>query len=169
MSTGWSDPTTPRAGEHDAVPALRMAGVSKRFGAVQALAGATLEVLPGEIHGLLGENGAGKSTLMNVLYGLLHKDTGTIELQGQSVALRTPKDAIRHGIGMVHQHFMLVPDMTVAENICLGLPARRPPLSVVPEARGRIVELVDRYGLHVGPDDLIEDLSVGLQQRVELL
>jgi ABC-type uncharacterized transport system ATPase subunit len=149
--------------------AVRMTGISKRFGSVQALQAASLEVSRGEIHGLVGENGAGKTTLVNVLYGLLAPDEGKVELDGRPAAIASPRDAIRHGIGMVHQHFMLVADMTVAENACLGLPSPRPPLSVVPAARSRIDELSERYGLGVGADDLIESLPVGLQQRVELL
>jgi ABC-type uncharacterized transport system ATPase subunit len=148
---------------------LRMSGITKRFGSLTALSDASLEIRRGEIHGLIGENGAGKTTLMNILYGLLQPDEGTIEIDGRPAVVPTPRDAIQHGIGMVHQHFMLVPDMTVAENVCLGLPSPRPPLSVVPNARGRIGELSGRYGLRVDADDLIETMPVGLQQRVELL
>jgi ABC-type uncharacterized transport system ATPase subunit len=148
---------------------VRMVAISKRFGDVQALRAASLEVRPGEIHGLLGENGAGKTTLMNVLYGLLQPDEGGIEIGGRPVRIGSPRDAIDLGIGMVHQHFMLVPDMTVAENVSLGLHSKRPPLSVVPEARSRIGELSRRYRLGVRADDVIEALPVGLQQRVELL
>jgi ABC-type uncharacterized transport system ATPase subunit len=149
--------------------AVSMVDVSKRFGTVCALSSAELDVAPGEIHGLLGENGAGKTTLMNVLYGLVRPDSGRISVAGRQAAPRSPKDAISLGIGMVHQHFMLVPDMTVAENVGLGLPSRRPPLSPVPEVRGRVVELAARYRLQVSADDRVEDLPVGLQQRVELL
>jgi general nucleoside transport system ATP-binding protein len=152
-----------------AAVSVRMTGVSKRFGDVQALASASLDVRRGEIHGLVGENGAGKTTLMNVLYGLLPPDAGGVEIQGRPAAIASPRDAINLGIGMVHQHFMLVPDMTVAENACLGLPSPRPPLSLVPQARSRIAELSERYRLLVGPDDLVETMPVGLQQRVELL
>jgi ABC-type uncharacterized transport system ATPase subunit len=148
---------------------VRMVGISKRFGDVRALQAASLQVRRGEIHGLLGENGAGKTTLMNVLYGLLRPDGGSIEIGGRPASIGNPRDAIQSGIGMVHQHFMLVPDMTVAENVSLGLPSRRPPLSVVPGARSRIGELSRRYGLRVEADDVIETLPVGLQQRVELL
>jgi ABC-type uncharacterized transport system ATPase subunit len=159
-----------RGGSTATLPsAVSMVDVSKEFGAVRALSSAELDVAPGEIHGLLGENGAGKTTLMNVLYGLVHPDSGRISVAGRRAAPRSPKDAISLGIGMVHQHFMLVPDMTVAENVSLGLPSRRPPLSPVPEVRGRIVELAARYCLRVGADDLVEDLPVGMQQRVELL
>jgi ABC-type uncharacterized transport system ATPase subunit len=148
---------------------VRMSGVSKRFGDVQALSGVSLEVRRGEIHGLIGENGAGKTTLMNVLYGLVQPDAGSVEVGGHAAQIASPRDAIRLGIGMVHQHFMLVPDMTVAENACLGLPSPRPPLSVVPHARSRIRELSRRYDLLVDPDDVVESLPVGIQQRVELL
>jgi simple sugar transport system ATP-binding protein len=148
---------------------VRMVAVSKRFGDVRALRAASLEVRRGEIHGLLGENGAGKTTLMNVLYGLLQPDEGTIEIDERPARVGSPRDAIELGIGMVHQHFMLVPDMTVAENVGLGQRSNRPPLSVVPQARTRIGELSSRYRLGVRADDVIETLPVGLQQRVELL
>jgi simple sugar transport system ATP-binding protein len=150
-------------------PLLKVVGITKKFPGVVANRDITLEVLPGEIHGLLGENGAGKTTLMNVLYGLLVPEAGHIEMEGRRVSIRSPRDALEHGIGMVHQHFMLVPDMTVAENVALGLPSSRPPLSRLAEVSARVSELSERYRLRVEPDAVIEDLSVGMQQRVEIL
>jgi simple sugar transport system ATP-binding protein len=146
-----------------------MTGIVKSFDEVRALDGAGIELRRGEIHGLLGENGAGKTTLMNILYGLERPDAGTIEIHGRPLAFRSPKDAIASGIGMVHQHFMLVSDMTVAENVSLGLPADRPPLSVVDRVRAATIDLAARYRLQVEPDQMIESMSVGRQQRVELL
>jgi len=151
-------------------PLLRMEGITKRFpGGVVANRDVTLEVARGEIKGLLGENGAGKSTLVKILYGLFHPDEGTIEIDGNPVRIRSPKHAVELGIGMVHQHFMLVPTMTVAENVALGLRSRRPPLSDLKDVSRRVAELSERYGLRVEPDQCIEDLSVGLEQRVEIL
>jgi simple sugar transport system ATP-binding protein len=121
------------------------------------------------VHALLGENGAGKSTLMSILYGLYSPDEGEIEIDGEGVEIHSPSDAIGHGIGMVHQHFMLVPVMTVAENIVLGAEPRRGALFDVGEASRRVRELSDRYGFAVDPDAVIEDVTVGTQQRVEIL
>ena len=153
-----------------AVPAVSMRGIVKRFDAVAALKGVDFELRPGEIHGLLGENGAGKTTLMNILYGLTEPDAGTIAVHGEPVRLRSPQDAIAHGIGMVHQHFMLVPTLTVAENMLLsergGVLVRRRRLR---EAAARIRERGERYGLEVDPDARVWQLSVGQQQRVEIL
>jgi ABC-type uncharacterized transport system ATPase subunit len=150
-------------------PLLRMVGITKRFPGVTANRDITLAVSRGEIHGLLGENGAGKTTLMNILYGLLVPDEGRIEIDGDPVEIRGPRDALSLGIGMVHQHFMLVPDMSVAENVALGLRQGRSPMSNLKQVSERISELSSRYGLNVRPDDLIENLSVGMQQRVEIL
>jgi ABC-type uncharacterized transport system ATPase subunit len=150
-------------------PLLRMTGITKRFPGVVANQGVDLEVRRGEVHGLLGENGAGKTTLVNILYGLLQPDEGQVEVDGAPVAIRSPREAMTLGIGMVHQHFMLVPDMTVAENVALGLKSTRPPLARLGDVSARVMELSRRYHLKVEPNDMIEDLSVGMQQRVEIL
>ena len=149
---------------------LELRGVTKRFGALVANDAIDLTVAPGEIHCLLGENGAGKSTLMNVLYGLLQPDAGEIVLDGAPVSFSGPGDALAAGIGMVHQHFMLVPVFTVAENVMLGdEPVGRGGLLDVAAARRRVREVSDRYGFGVDPDALVEDLPVGVQQRVEII
>src|SRR5919199_1264552 len=146
---------------------LELRGVTKRFGALVANDRIDLVVSPGEIHCLLGENGAGKSTLMNVLYGLLQPDEGEITVDGRRQVSRSPKDAIAAGIGMVHQHFMLVDVFTVAENLALGRETRG--LLNMRQARATVRELSSRYRLEVDPDALVEDLPVGVQQRVEIL
>ena len=131
-----------------------------------------LTVDPGEVHALLGENGAGKSTLMNQLYGLLQPDEGEIVVDGRVRTFRSPRDAIAAGIGMVHQHFMLVPVFTVAENIALGAEKTRGgPLGLLDRRRARqeVIEVSQRYGLPVDPDELVENLPVGVQQRVEIV
>jgi simple sugar transport system ATP-binding protein len=131
-----------------------------------------LTVEPGEIHALLGENGAGKSTLMNVLYGLLQPDEGEIVVDGAAITIRSPRDAIRAGIGMVHQHFMLVPVFTVTDNVMLGHEqSRGGPLGWLDRRRARrqVVEISSRYGMQVEPDAVTEDLPVGVQQRVEII
>jgi ABC-type uncharacterized transport system ATPase subunit len=151
-------------------PALEMRGITKRYPGVVANDGIDLEIRPGEIHALLGENGAGKTTLMNVLYGLAKPDEGEILMDGQPVALSGPTDAIARGISMVHQHFMLVPVLTVAENIVLGEETMANPLFLDrKEASKRIVELGHRFGFEVDPDAKVGSLSVGWQQRVEIL
>jgi len=150
-------------------PALALKGITKKFGSVVANDRVDFDVIPGEVHALLGENGAGKSTLMSVLYGLYKPDAGEILVDGKPVEIESPASAIGLGIGMVHQHFMLVPVMTVAENIVLGQePSRRGRLDLK-AARDRVRELSDRYGLAVDPDARIEDVTVGAQQRVEIL
>jgi ABC-type uncharacterized transport system ATPase subunit len=149
---------------------LELRGITKRFGSLEANGDIDLVIEPGQIHALLGENGAGKTTLMNVLYGLLRPDEGEILVDGQSVTLRSPRDAIRAGIGMVHQHFMLVPVFTVAENVTLGVERTRG-LVMLDRRRARrdVLELSERYGLDVDPDAYVEDLPVGIQQRVEII
>src|SRR5690606_28536303 len=149
---------------------LELRGITKRFGSLVANDAIDLVVEPGEIHALLGENGAGKSTLMNVLYGLYEPDDGQIVLDGTPVTFDGPGDAVAAGIGMVHQHFMLVPVFTVAESVALGYePAG--PLGIIDrrEARKRVKEISDRFGFDVDPDAVIEDLPVGVQQRVEII
>jgi len=123
----------------------------------------------GEVHALLGENGAGKSTLMNVVYGLVRADAGTVEFDGKPVQIHNPQDAIRLGIGMVHQHFMLIPVLTVAENIVLGREIANAGVMDLGRSYKQVRELSERYGLEVDPRTRVEDLSVGIQQRVEIL
>ncbi|SDQ11926.1 ABC transporter ATP-binding protein [Quadrisphaera sp. DSM 44207] len=149
---------------------LELRGVTKRFGSLVANDAIDLVVAPGEIHCLLGENGAGKSTLMNVLYGLLRPDAGEVLVDGRPVGFSGPGDALAAGIGMVHQHFMLVPVFTVAENVVLGAePVRGGGLLDLAQARRRVREVSQRYGFDVDPDALVEDLPVGVQQRVEII
>jgi ABC-type uncharacterized transport system ATPase subunit len=151
------------------VPALELRGITKRFGSLVANDAIDFELRRGEIHALLGENGAGKSTLMNVLYGLHQPDEGDISLEGEPVRIESARRAIQLGIGMVHQHFMLVPVMTVAENLVLGSEPHRGPLLDYASAAARTRELSERFGLAVDPDAKVEDLGVGSQQRVEIL
>ena len=149
---------------------LELRGITKRYGSLVANDRIDLTVEPGQIHGLLGENGAGKTTLMNVLYGLTQPDEGEILIDGQAAALHSPKDAIGVGIGMVHQHFMLVPVFTVAENVTLG-DERARVFGLLDRRRMRreVRELSEAYGLEVDPDAYVEDLPVGVQQRVEIV
>jgi simple sugar transport system ATP-binding protein len=147
---------------------LLMRDIVKTFPGVLANDHVTLEVRAGEVHALLGENGAGKTTLMNILYGLYQADSGEILLKGKPVKIRSPKDAIRLGIGMVHQHFKLVPQHTVAENVALGL-AGTPFVAPAHAVEGKIAELGERYGLKVDPKAYIWQLSAGEQQRVEII
>jgi general nucleoside transport system ATP-binding protein len=149
---------------------LELRGITKRFGSLVANDHIDLTVPAGEIRGLLGENGAGKTTLMNVLYGLVQPDEGEILVDHKPVTIRSPKDAINARIGMVHQHFMLVPVFTVAENVILGVePTRGRWLLDNRRARREVRELSERYGLEVNPDARVEDLPVGAQQRVEII
>jgi general nucleoside transport system ATP-binding protein len=149
---------------------LELEGITKRFGALVANDSVDLTVESGEIHCLLGENGAGKSTLMNVLFGMLRADSGEIRVDGKPVHFADPGDAIASGIGMVHQHFMLVPVFSVAENVVLGFePTRRLGFLDRKAARDEIRRLSAEFGLEVDPDAIVEDLPVGLQQRVEIL
>lgn len=152
------------------IPRLQMRGITKRYPGVVANDQIDLDVKAGEIHALLGENGAGKTTLMNVLYGLARPDEGEILIDGEPVTIADPADAISRGISMVHQHFMLVPVFTVAENILLGAETMANPIFLDRrEARKRIVELGQRFGFEIDPDARIDSLPVGWQQRVEIL
>jgi simple sugar transport system ATP-binding protein len=150
--------------------AVEMRRIIKHFPGVVANDQVDLEVRKGEIHALVGENGAGKSTLMNILYGLIKPDSGEILIDGKHAVLQGPRDAIRQGIGMVHQHFMLIPVFTVGENVVLGRePATAGDFYDYARARQEITALTRRYGLALNPDARVEDLPVGLQQRVEIV
>ncbi len=151
------------------VEAIRMKGIVKRFGNFTANDHINLTVHKGEVHAILGENGAGKSTLMNVLYGIYQPNEGSIEIDGKPVKINGPEEAIKLGIGMVHQHFMLIQPFTVTENIILGSEPRKGLVVDKASAREKIMELSERYGLKVDPDAKVEDISVGMQQRVEIL
>jgi general nucleoside transport system ATP-binding protein len=150
-------------------PLLELKGITKRFPGVVANDRVDFDLRRGEVHALLGENGAGKSTLMNTLYGLYHPDEGEIRLNGKPVRIGSPSDAIGLGIGMVHQHFMLIPVMTVAENIVLAVEPRNGPFLDLGTAEERVRDLSQRYGLAVDPGARIGRISVGQQQRVEIL
>jgi ABC-type uncharacterized transport system ATPase subunit len=151
-------------------PLLELRGITKRFPGVLANDNVNFDLRSGEVHALLGENGAGKSTLMNILYGLYTPDEGEILLRGKPIELGSTKAAIEHGIGMVHQHFMLIPVMTVAENIVLATEPRRAGVLLdYDTARKRVRELSERYGLLVDPDARVDRITVGQQQRVEIL
>ena len=149
---------------------LELRGITKRFGSLVANDHIDLTVNPGEIHCLLGENGAGKSTLMNVLYGMLQPDEGEILVDDEPLRIDGPGDAVAAGVGMVHQHFMLVPVFTVAENVMLGYEyTRRLGMLDRPQSRELVERLSSRFGFDVDPDALVEDLPVGVQQRVEII
>ena len=150
-------------------PVLSLQGITKRFGPLTANDSISIDVVPGRIHCLLGENGAGKSTLMNILFGLLAPDEGEIRLGDEKLTLTNPKQAMAAGIGMVHQHFMLIPVFTVAENMVLGREPGTGGMLDLASARRKVRELSERYRLDVDPDALVEDLPVGIQQRVEIL
>jgi ABC-type uncharacterized transport system ATPase subunit len=152
------------------VPAIRMAGIEKSFGAIMANRGASLEVMPGEIHALVGENGAGKSTLMRILGGLMKPDAGRVEVNGRDVTGWSTNEAIAAGIGIVHQHFMLVPTLTVAENLVLGCePKTQGVVLDYKRAAEDVRKLSADTGLVIAPERLVSDLSVGEAQRVEIL
>ncbi len=151
------------------MPVLELREITKVFPGVIANERVSLELEKGEIVALLGENGAGKTTLMNVVYGLLSADGGEILMDGEPAKIKSPRQAIDHGIGMVHQHFMLVEPLTVTENIVLGREPGRLGVIDFKTARERVIEISQRYGLKIDPDARIEDLSVGMQQRVEIL
>jgi ABC-type uncharacterized transport system ATPase subunit len=172
QTRGMTQPVdaTPDAAARVTAPALEMRGITKRYPGVLANDNINLDVRPGEIHALLGENGAGKTTLMNILYGLARPDEGTILLDGEEVQISGPSDAIARGISMVHQHFMLVPVLSVAENILLGDEAMANPVFLDrDEANRKIRALGQRFGFDIDPAEKIRRLSVGWQQRVEIL
>ena len=148
---------------------LTMRGITKRFPGVLANDAIDFDVRAGEVHTLLGENGAGKSTLMKILFGLYRPDDGEITLNGKPLVIHSPADAISNRIGMIHQHFMLVPSLTVAENVALGLKSSRSPLTDISAVTDRIEELSDRYGLAVHPNAEVWQLSVGERQRIEII
>ncbi len=149
--------------------AIELKGISKSFGAVHANRNIDLKIEAGTIHGIIGENGAGKSTLMSILYGFYQADRGRINVGGKKAAINTPSDAIALGIGMVHQHFMLVQNFSVLENVILGAEGEALLNTSIARARSELERLERDYGLEVDPDAIIEDLPVGLQQRVEIL
>ncbi len=148
---------------------MEMRGIVKRFPGVLANDHVDFDVRSGEVHALLGENGAGKSTLMRILYGLYQADEGQITIDGRAVKIESPHDAIESGIGMIHQHFMLVPTLTVAENVALGLPSSRGMLTDLDQVSERVLELAELYGLQVDPGAYVWQLAVGQQQRVEII
>src|SRR5438270_12508288 len=151
-------------------PLLDLRGITKRFPGVLANDKVDFDLLSGEVHALLGENGAGKSTLMNILYGLYTPDEGQIFLNGKPIDVGSTKASIEHGIGMVHQHFMLIPVMTVAENIVLATEPRKAGVLLDYDAAGKRVRVLsERYGLLVDPSARIDRICVGQQQRVESL
>ena len=150
-------------------PAIELKGISKAFGPVQANKDISIRVMPGTIHGIIGENGAGKSTLMSILYGFYKADAGEIFIGGSKANITDSQAAIASGIGMVFQHFKLVENFTVLENIILGAEdggLLKPSLA---KARRTLIELANDYGLNVEPDALVQDIGVGMQQRVEIL
>ncbi len=150
-------------------PAIELKNISKAFGTVQANRNVNLVIEQGTIHGIVGENGAGKSTLMNVLFGLHRADAGEISVQGRPAAIHSSADAISHGIGMVHQHFMLVPKFTVLENVMLGSEGGTLLKDGQAETLHTLSELDAHYGMTVDPEAIVVDLPVGLQQRVEII
>jgi general nucleoside transport system ATP-binding protein len=155
------------ADEH---PVLELRGITKRFPGIVADDHVDFDLRDGEVHALLGENGAGKSTLMNIVYGLYHADEGEIRVNGEPIRIHSPKDAISRGIGMVHQHFMLIPVMTVAENIVLGNEPTKPgDILDYGAARKRVTDLSRQFGFAIEPDARVENIGVGQQQRVEIL
>jgi simple sugar transport system ATP-binding protein len=151
------------------IESMEMRNIVKRFPGVLANDHVNFDVNAGEIHALLGENGAGKSTLMKILYGLYQPDEGEILLNGEPIKIQSPTDAISHGIGMIHQHFMLVETLSVAENVALGLKAPHEPMLDLSTVSARITDLADKYGLEVDPKAIINDLAVGQRQRVEIV
>ena len=161
--------TTPSRNTEERPPAIKLDKINKSFGLVHANRDVSLQIKPGTIHGIVGENGAGKSTLMSILYGFYHADSGSIEVNGKKVEIKNSSDAIRLGIGMVHQHFMLVPVFSVLDNVLLGVEGG----ALLEEGRKKALTELGRlgseYGLEVDPHELIENLPVGIRQRVEIL
>src|SRR5215216_4231359 len=154
----------------DERPVLELRGITKRFPGIVANDNVDFDLRKGEVHALLGENGAGKSTLMNVVYGLYHPDGGEILIDGKPIEVHSPGEAIEHGIGMVHQHFMLIPVMTVAENIVLATePVANGVFLDYAAAENRVREISTRFGLAVDPRARVQDITVGQQKRVEIL
>ena len=150
--------------------AIELSAINKSFGDVHANRDVNLKVVSGHIHGIIGENGAGKSTLVSILYGFYAADNGLISIHCQTTTIRNSADAIGKGIGMVHQHFMLVPVFSVVENVILGVePTSGPDFLDLQAARAQVQEINTRYGMEVPTDASIEDLPVGIQQRVEIL
>jgi len=148
---------------------VELRGITKSFGSLVANDHIDLKVSDGQIHAILGENGAGKSTLMNILYGLLAPDSGEIFVDGKPVTINEPSDALASGIGMVHQHFMLIPVFTVAENIVLGHEKIKGLGSLdLADARTAIIDIAKRFNFEIDPDAVVETLPVGVQQRVEI-
>jgi general nucleoside transport system ATP-binding protein len=160
---------TSPTGSQQRIQLVEMCDIVKRFPGVLANSRVCFDIRAGEVHALLGENGAGKSTLMRQLYGLYRPDEGEILIDGKPHIFHSPADAIRSGIGMIHQHFMLVPTLTVAQNVALGLKSTREPLLDLDQVSKRIIELSQAYGLKVDPSAYIWQLSVGEQQRVEII
>jgi len=148
---------------------IELKAITKKFGSLVANDSIDLKVARGEIHAILGENGAGKSTLMNIVYGLAKADSGKIFVEDKEVIINEPADALRYGIGMVHQHFMLIPVFTVAENIALGREQSKGVFLTLDEVKKKIKALADEFKFDIDPDALIEDLPVGVQQRVEII
>ncbi len=149
--------------------AIEMLNITKRFPGIIANDNITLQLKKGEIHALLGENGAGKSTLMSVLFGLYQPEEGIIKKDGVEVEIKNPNDANALGIGMVHQHFKLVECFSVLDNIILGVEDTKKGFLQKKEAREKVMALSERYGLSIDPDAIIEDITIGMQQRTEIL
>lgn len=148
---------------------LETRNITKKFPGVLANDKICIEIKKGEIHTLLGENGAGKSTLMNILYGLYQPQEGQIFFDGREVKIESPHKALELGIGMIHQHFMLIPNLTVLENVILGLPSAKPPLLELDKVRSDVKAIFDKYKFEVDLDAKVRDISVGAQQRVEIV
>ena len=150
-------------------PILELSKINKSFGHVQANKNISLRINKGTIHGIIGENGAGKSTLMSIVFGLYQADSGTIIVDGNAIKLKSPRDSIMNGIGMVHQHFMLVENFTVLENIILGFEGELVFGKKLEEAKNKLLKICTKYNLKIELDSIISDLSIGFRQRVEIL